>query len=174
MLGLGALVIQRVGHAAQRVDLWLDPWRDPDGSGYQIIQALIALASGGVLGAGLTYGYPEYVPAVHTDYVIVAIGEELGLVGALGTLGLYLIWLQRGLSIAVTSKRSFSALLAVGLTTVLTLQALVILGGTLRLFPLTGITLPLISYGGSSLLVNVLLMGLLLAISEERRGAASV
>lgn len=174
-LGLGALaagaalLVRAFGHARLRLDLWLDPWSDPQGSGYQAVQALIALASGGVLGAGLSYGAPHYIPAVHTDFVIAAIGEELGLVGSLGVVGLYAVLLQRGLAIAVSTPRSFSSLLAVGLTVTTCLQALVILGGTLRLIPLTGITLPFVSYGGSSLLVNVLMLGLLLAISAEAR-----
>lgn len=171
-LGGGLLVVQSFAHARLRFELWLDPWKDADGSGYQIVQALIALASGGVLGSGLTFGYPRYIPAVHTDFVIAAIGEELGLAGTLATLCLYAVWLQRGLTIALRAQTSFGTLLAVGLTTAASLQALIILGGNLRLIPLTGITLPFVSYGGSSLLVNFIMLGLLLAVSAEGRGSA--
>ncbi|MBI4492938.1 MAG: FtsW/RodA/SpoVE family cell cycle protein [Chloroflexi bacterium] len=164
----GALMERLFDHVRVRVAMWLDPWSDAAGRGYQVIQALVAFASGGVLGSGLTYGYPGYIPAVHTDFVIAAIGEELGLIGSLGTVALYMLWLHRGLAIALTRRSSFSTLLAVGLTSAISLQALVILGGTLRLIPLTGITLPFVSYGGSSLLVNFLMLGLLLAVSAER------
>ena len=154
-------------HVRVRFEIWLDPWADPSGSGYQIVQALYALGSGGLLGTGLGQGHPGYVPAAHTDFVIAAIGEELGLVGTLAVVALYLVFLQRGLRVAIRARDSFSALLAAGLTAVVGVQTLVILGGTLRLLPLTGVTLPLISYGGSSILVNFLLIGLLLRISHD-------
>jgi cell division protein FtsW len=131
------------------------------------VQGLTALAAGGIFGSGLTYGYPGYVPAVHTDFMIAAIGEELGLVGTLGVVGLYVVLVHRGLRIAMLARDSFAALLAAGLTSVIGIQTLVILGGTLKLIPLTGVTLPLLSYGGSSVLANFVLLGLLLAISAE-------
>ena len=163
-----ALAYQLFGHVRDRVAVWLDPFADAQGRGYQIVQALYALASGGVLGAGLGYGYPEYIPAVHTDFAIAAIGEELGLLGSLAVVGLYLLLVYRGFRVALRAPDAYLQLLAVGLTTVLGLQALVILGGTTRLIPLTGVTLPFISYGGSSLLVNFAIIGLLLRISAER------
>jgi cell division protein FtsW (lipid II flippase) len=163
-----ALAYQLFGHVRDRVAVWLDPFADAQGRGYQIVQALYALASGGVLGAGLGYGYPEYIPAVHTDFAIAAIGEELGLLGSLGVVALYLLLVYRGFRVALRAPDAYLQLLAVGLTTVLGLQALVILGGTTRLIPLTGVTLPFISYGGSSLLVNFAIIGLLLRISTER------
>ena len=166
---VGAVACYKLfGHVRDRVAIWLDPWAYADGRGYQIVQALIALGSGGLLGSGLGYGYPEYIPAVHTDFIIAAIGEELGLLGTLGTVALYLVLVYRGYRIAVRAPSSYLQLLAAGLTTVLGLQALVILGGTTRLIPLTGITLPFVSYGGSSLLANYLIVGLLLRISAER------
>jgi cell division protein FtsW (lipid II flippase) len=165
---VGATVCyQLFGHVQDRVAIWLDPWAYAQGRGYQIVQALIALGAGGVFGAGLGYGYPEYIPAVHTDFVLAAIGEELGLLGSLAVVGLYLLLVYRGFRIALRAPEPYWQLLAVGLTTVLGLQALVILGGTIRLIPLTGITLPFVSYGGSSLLVNYLAIGLLLRISGE-------
>jgi cell division protein FtsW (lipid II flippase) len=155
-----------------RVETWLDPWATATTTGYQLVQGLTALAAGGVLGTGLTFGYPDYVPAVHTDFMIAAIGEELGLVGSLGVVGLYVVLVHRGLRIAMLTGDSFATLLAAGLTSVLGIQALVILGGTLKLIPLTGVTLPLLSYGGSSVLANYVLLGLLLAVSAEPRRAS--
>lgn len=164
-----ALMYRLFSHVQLRVDLWLDPWSKADTSGYQLVQALTALAAGGLFGSGLTFGYPEYVPAIHTDFIIAAIGEELGLVGSLGVLALYMLFVYRGFKIALSTRDSFAALLAAGLTTVVGIQSLVILGGTLKLMPLTGVTLPLLSYGGSSVLANFILLGLLLAISAEVR-----
>jgi cell division protein FtsW (lipid II flippase) len=161
-------------HVRLRVSIWLDPWSQAEGGGYQLVQALMALGAGGVLGSGLGQGYPEYIPAVHTDFIIAAIGEELGLVGALATVALYMLLVERGLRASLSSTDGFGALLAAGLTAVVGIQALVILGGTLRLMPLTGITLPLVSYGGSSILANFILLGLLLRVSAERiKGHAS-
>lgn len=162
------------GHVQQRVDNWLDPWRDPQGAGFQTIQALYAFARGGMLGVGLGAGLPTIggrlpVPAVHTDYPLAALGEELGLVGLLAILGLYLVVVVRGLRIAAVAHDEFRAILASGLSLVIGIQAFIIAAGNLKLIPLTGITLPLISYGGSSLLANALAIGLLLALSD--RGA---
>ena len=167
---LGADLLYRLFSVVKiRVETWLDPWATATTTGYQLVQGLTALAAGGVLGTGLTFGYPDYVPAVHTDFMIAAIGEELGLVGSLGVVGLYVVLVHRGLRIAMLTGDSFATLLAAGLTSVLAIQALVILGGTLKLIPLTGVTLPLLSYGGSSVLANYVLLGLLLAVSAEPR-----
>ncbi|MGQ9483190.1 FtsW/RodA/SpoVE family cell cycle protein [Chloroflexus sp.] len=149
-----------------RVSVWLDPWTSAQG--YQIVQAIYALASGGIFGAGLGRGVPEYVPAVHTDFIFVAIGEELGLAGTLAVLIAYMLLIFRGyhLALAIPGRfRGFEQLLVVGLTSIIAVQAFIILGGNLRLIPLTGITLPFISYGGSSIVVNFLIIGLLLRIS---------
>lgn len=168
MFFVGAsLLYQLFDHVQLRVDIWLDPWASANGGGYQLVQGLTALAAGGLVGTGLTYGYPEYVPAAHTDFVIAAIGEELGLAGSLGVLALYVLLVHRGFHIALRTRDTFAALLAVGLTSVIGIQALVILGGTLKLMPLTGVTLPLLSYGGSSILANFILLGLLLSTSHE-------
>jgi cell division protein FtsW (lipid II flippase) len=162
------------GHVQQRVDNWIDPWRDPSGAGFQTVQALYALGRGGLLGVGLGAGLPLIggrlpVPAVHTDYPLAALGEELGLIGLLAILGLYLVIVERGLRIAAAAHDDFRALLAAGLSLVVGIQAFIIAAGNLKLIPLTGITLPLVSYGGSSLLANALVVGLLLALSD--RGA---
>src|SRR5207302_4044213 len=122
---------------------------------------------GGVFGTGLDMGSPRYIPAVHTDFVIAAVGEELGLVGTLAVISLFVLLIQRGFLIALRARSGFSALLASGLTSVLALQALIILAGTLELIALTGITLPFVSYGGSSVVANFVIVGLLLRISDE-------
>ncbi len=155
-----------------RVAVWLDPWATAQGSGYQLVQATYALASGNVFGEGLGRGTPAIVPAIHTDFIFTAVGEELGLMGTLGVLVAYLLLVFRGYHIALTLPgrfRGFEQLLAVGLTTVLAIQAFVIIGGNLRIIPLTGITLPFMSYGGSSILINFLIIGLLLRISAGYR-----
>ncbi len=159
-------------HVRERVGVWLDPFADPLGAGFQIVQALHAFARGGILGVGLGAGLPEIagrlpVPAVHTDFPLAAFGEEIGLAGVLAILGLYLVVLERGLRIAASAADPFRALLAAGLALVIGVQALVIAGGDLRIIPLTGITLPFISYGGSSILANSLVVGLLLALSDR-------
>lgn len=158
------------GYVRTRVDVWLHPFAYADGSGYQIAQALYAVAHGSVLGAGLGQGFPGYIPAVHTDFVFAAIAEELGMTGAFGLIALYLLLIFRGLRVALAQPTDFSALLAVGCTAVLALQALVIIAGNLSLIPITGITLPFISYGGSSILVNYLIIALLLRLSTRRMG----
>jgi cell division protein FtsW (lipid II flippase) len=172
LLVAGAAAATAVEHVRVRVANWIDPWSQATGSGYQLVQALYALASGGVFGAGLDAGSPRYIPAVHTDFVIAAIGEELGLVGSLAVINLFVVLTLLGLRVAVRARSGFNALLATGITAVLALQALIILAGTLKLIPMTGITLPFVSYGGSSVLVNFLLIGLLLSISQEESATA--
>jgi cell division protein FtsW len=168
LLVLGFALANRVfEHVHTRVVIWLDPWSTRDTIGYQLVQALYAFASGGVFGTGLDLGSPRYIPAVHTDFVIAAIGEELGLVGTLAVVSLFVLLVQRGFLIALHARSGFSALLAAGLTSVVALQALIILAGTLELIPLTGITLPFVSYGGSSVVANFVIVGLLLRISHE-------
>lgn len=172
----GAAVLYRlVPHVAIRVDMWLNPWTDPQGAGYQIIRALYAFARGGVLGTGLGAGLPQVgtvpaIPAIHTDFVFAAIGEELGMLGAIAVCCLYLVIAERGLRIAARAGDEFQALLATGLTLVVVVQAALIIGGNLKLVPLTGITLPFVSYGGSSLLANSIVVGLLLALSDRGLG----
>jgi cell division protein FtsW (lipid II flippase) len=150
-----------------RVEVWLDPWSRALEQGYQVVQALVALASGGILGSGIGYGHPGYIPAVSTDFIIAAIGEEMGLAGSLAVVALFMLIVYRGFRIALGGRREFSVLLAAGLTAVLGIQAVVILAGTTKLIPLTGITLPFISYGGSSIVTNFIILGLLVRISQE-------
>jgi len=159
-------------HVRDRVATWLDPWADPLGTGYQTIQALHAFARGGLLGTGLGAGLPTVggqlpIPAVHTDFPLAALGEELGMAGVLAVLGCYLVVVARGLRIAAAAADDVRALLCAGLALVIGVQAAIIAAGNLKLIPLTGITLPFISYGGSSLLVNGLIVGLLLAFSDR-------
>ena len=180
VLGLGAFVIGAgalyfvFGHVRTRIDIWLDPFADPSGTGYQVVQALHAFARGGLIGTGLGGGLPTIagrppIPALHTDFPFAALGEELGLVGILAILGLYLVLVERGLRIAAAAQDEFRAILAAGLSLVIGVQAFIIAGGNLKLIPLTGITLPFVSYGGSSLLANAVIVGLLLALSERIR-----
>jgi cell division protein FtsW (lipid II flippase) len=152
-----------------RVQNWLDPWQDPFVAGYQPIQSDFALASGGLLGRGFAQGQPWYIPAVETDYIFSAIGEELGLLGTLAMLTMFLLLTVRGFTIAMRAQDGFAQLLAAGLTAIIAFQTIIIVGGVIRIIPLTGITLPFISYGGSSLLSNFALIGLLLHISSLPR-----
>lgn len=169
---IGASVLyQAFPHVRTRVDVWLDPYADPLGAGYQSIHALYAFGRGGILGTGLGAGLPQVgtalaIPLVHTDFVFAALAEELGLLGSVALCGIYLVIAERGLRIAARAADAFQALLAAGLTLVIVLQAALIMAGTLRLVPLTGITLPFVSYGGSSLLSNAVVIGLLLALSD--------
>ena len=160
---------QAFGRVAIRVQNWLDPWQDPRFAGFQPVQSDYALATGGFFGTGLGLGQPWYIPEVQTDYVFSALGEELGLLGTVAILALYLVLVMRGYLIALTTPDGFACLVAVGLATILGLQTLIIVGGVIRIIPLTGITLPFVSYGGSSLLTNFLIVGLLLHISGMRR-----
>jgi cell division protein FtsW (lipid II flippase) len=169
-----ALMYRLFGHVQQRVDIWLDPFADPLGAGYQVIHALYAFARGGILGTGLGNGLPAVgggqpggIPEIHTDFPFAALGEELGLIGILAILGLYLVVIERGLRIAASAADDFRAILAAGLSLVVGVQAFIIAAGNLKLIPLTGITLPFVSYGGSSLLANAVVVGLLLALSDR-------
>ena len=153
-------------HVRARLDIWLDPWSDPNGRAYQIVQSLFALGSGGALGSGLTYGFPLLIPEVHTDFIFAAIGEELGLAGAGAVMLLYMLMVYRAFRIALTAATPFRLLLAAGLAVLLALQVFVIVGGVTKFLPLTGITLPLVSYGGSSIVATFILLGILLAVSE--------
>jgi cell division protein FtsW (lipid II flippase) len=152
-----------------RVDVWLHPLSQDQGQGYQIAQALYAFGHGGLLGTGIGQGFPEYIPAVHTDFVFAAIGEELGATGAFGVIALYVLFVARGLQIALRQPTDFGTLLALGCTGILGIQSLVIVAGNLALIPITGITLPFISYGGSSILANFVMLALLLRLSAVGR-----
>ncbi len=171
---IGATALYFVfSHVQTRVDIWLDPWADPSGKGYQIVQSLFSLASGGLFGRGLGQGYlilqsgNTIIPHLESDFIFSAIGEELGLVGGIGIILLYLIFTYRGLRVAMQSRDDFSRLLATGLTSIFALQAFIIIGGVIKLIPLTGITLPFVSYGGSSVVANFVLLALLLRASDK-------
>jgi cell division protein FtsW (lipid II flippase) len=163
----GYVMYRLVPHVGTRIDIWLDPFAAPETTGYQIIQALYAFARGGLLGTGLGAGIPTTIPAVETDFPFAALGEELGLVGILAILGIYLVVIERGLRIGAAAGDDFRSLLATGLALVVGVQAFIIAAGNLKLIPLTGITLPFISYGGSSMVVNGIVVGLLLALSDK-------
>jgi cell division protein FtsW (lipid II flippase) len=162
-----------VPHVQDRISIWLDPWQDPFAEGYQLVQSIYAIAGGGLFGQGLGRGIlitPEgnpYIPFLQTDFIFAAIAQELGLAGAVGVVLLYIVFLYRGLRIAMMAADGFSKLLAVGLSSALAIQAFIIIGGVTRLIPLTGITLPFISYGGSSIVANFVLVGLLLIVSNH-------
>ena len=171
--GAAVLAWRVFDNVQSRVDLWIDPWSRFGGTtaggdkGRQAVQAWFAFANGGMFGTGLGQGSPNKIPAVQNDYIFAAIGEELGLVGATALLIAFLLMIGAGLSIAVKAQRPFEKLLATGLTTILGVQAFVIMGGVTRLLPLTGVTLPFVSYGGSSLVANFALLALLMRISDS-------
>jgi cell division protein FtsW (lipid II flippase) len=150
-----------------RVDAWLNPWVDPSGRAYQIVQSLLAIANGGLFGRGPGLGSPGLVPISHSDFIFTAIAEETGLVGVVGLLVLLALLISRGLRIALLAPGRFRRLLATGITTYFGIQSLLIIGGNLRVLPLTGVTLPFVSYGGSSLLTSFVALLALLLISNQ-------
>ncbi|MEO5901650.1 MAG: FtsW/RodA/SpoVE family cell cycle protein, partial [Ilumatobacteraceae bacterium] len=154
-------------HVQTRVAIWRDPWPQYQGKGYQIIQSMFALANGGTGGTGLGLGSPNKIPEVKNDFIFAAIGEEMGLIGATAVLIAFLLMIGAGLRIAIRSERPFEKLLATGLTAIVGVQAFIIIGGVIRVVPLTGITLPFVSYGGSSLLANYILLALLVRVSDS-------
>lgn len=166
----GFIAYQLFAVVQLRIDIWLNPWPEADGRAYQIVQSLLAFGSGGIFGTGVGQGYPDYIPVVHSDFVFSALAEEWGLLGVIAVLSGFAIFVMRGLRIGMThAGRPFHTLLAVGLTMMLAVQALLIMGGVLKVLPLTGVTLPFMSYGGSSLLVSFVMLGLLMRLSSEVR-----
>ena len=158
---------QTFTHVQTRVDVWLNPWDDVLDRGYQIAQATYAFAWGGVSGVGLGQGFGNRVPVAESDFIFAIIGEELGLLGTTAILVLYLVIVGSGYRIAMRATNPFQKLLAVGLTTLIGVQSFIIMAGVTRLLPLTGLTLPFVSYGGSSLVSNWILIALLLRLSDE-------
>ena len=166
-LGGAGIAYKLFGHVRDRVSVLIDPWSVAHGKGFQIVQSLFAFGTGGFAGTGLGLGNPQLIPNAPTDFVFSAIGEELGLLGTVAVLMAILLFVGSGYRIAVQADRPFPKLFAAGLTTIIGVQAFVIIGGVTRVIPLTGVTLPFISYGGSSLLANFVILALLMRISDD-------
>jgi cell division protein FtsW (lipid II flippase) len=154
-------------HVQLRVRTWLNPWASPDDEGFQILQSLFNIADGGLTGTGLGAGFSQTIPEVQTDFIFTAVASELGLLGATALLLAFLVFVYRGIKIALLARDDASKLLAFGLTAMFAIQTLVIVGGVTKAIPLTGITLPFVSYGGSSVVGNFVLTALLLVVSEK-------
>lgn len=161
----GSAGVLFVNHVRVRVDTWLDPWKDIAGKGYQITQSLFAIGAGGFFGTGLGLGRPDYIPEVETDFIFSAICEEMGIFGGAAIVLLYFILTYRGIKIALSIRNTFIKVMALGVTLVFGFQTFIIVGGVIKLIPLSGITLPFVSYGGSSLVVSFVALGILQAIS---------
>ncbi|MEE1199562.1 MAG: FtsW/RodA/SpoVE family cell cycle protein [Christensenellales bacterium] len=169
-LGMGCVAAVAAYHAMphvqDRIAIWINPWQTPQDEGYQLVQALIAIGSGGMFGMGLGLGSPRIIPLYHSDFIFASMAEEFGLLFSICLLAVYVIIILRGLIVAMNARTSFHSLTAFGLVVLLGLQTMLIVGGNTKLLPLTGVTLPLISYGGSSLVSTMFSMGLLLGISS--------
>ncbi len=165
-----------LSHIRVRVDMWLNPWDDLDGKGYQITQSLFAIASGGFFGTGIGLGNPDMIPEVANDFIFSAICEEMGIFGGVAVILLYFILCYRGFKLALKAHNAFDRAVAAGITAMFGIQTFIIIGGVIKLIPMTGVTLPFVSYGGSSLTTSFMALGILQAVSagtarEEREGA---
>lgn len=169
LLAIAGLVAYQLFSVVElRVDIWLNPWPEANGRAYQIVQSLMAFASGSVFGQGIGQGSPTYIPVVHSDFVFAAMAEEYGLLGVIAMVSALAVFIARGLRLAMQQQaRPFYGLLAVGLAMQIAIQSGLIMAGVLKLLPLTGVTLPFVSYGGSSLVMSFISVGLLLRISAE-------
>lgn len=172
LAGLGAGAASAVvayylfDHVRTRVEIWQNPWADPQDKAYQIVQALIAIGSGGAFGMGLGLGMPRNIPLYHSDFIFAAVSEEFGWIFAVCVLAVYVLIIMRGVSVAMSARTSFHAMTAFGVVAMIGLQTLVIVGGVIKLIPLTGVTLPFVCSGGSSMVACMGMMGMLLGISS--------
>ena len=166
VLGAGVMSVL-LSQVHQRITVWLDPWSHASGIGYQAVQALYAMGSGGIAGTGLGLGRPDLIPVVSSDYIFAGIGEELGMVGCTIIVAAFVLLVGACLRTALRARSDFSKLLTAGLSAVLGFQAFFIMAGVLRLLPVTGVTLPFVAYGGSSLVANYILIGLVARVSDE-------
>ena len=165
----GFVAYRAFDHVERRIQAWIDPFGQFNDAGYQTVQGLFAMGSGSLTGSGIGLGRPDLIPAAATDFIFAAVAEEMGLAGSLAVLAAFALFIAAGFGIAIRSRDRFRKYLAGGLTIVVALQAIIILGGIVRLLPITGITLPFMSYGGSSLIANMLIITLLLRVSHEER-----
>ena len=164
--GAAALGYAMFAHVKKRVAVWRNPWADYDNAGFQIVQALVAIASGGLFGVGLGLGSPRVIPVYHTDMIFAVICEQFGIIFGLCVLMMYAAIIIRGATIAMGARYSFHALLAMGCTVILGVQTFIIIGGVIKLIPLTGVTMPFVSYGGTSLVSSLCIIGLLQGVSS--------
>lgn len=166
--GVGAAVMgyKMFAHVKKRVAIWLNPWSDYENSGFQIVQSLMAIASGGLFGVGLGLGSPKTIPVYYTDFIFAVICEQFGLIFGLCVLLMYVAIIWRGATTAMAARTSFHGLLAMGCTIMLGLQTFVIIGGVIKMIPLTGVTMPFVSYGGTSLVSSLCLVGLLQGVAS--------
>lgn len=166
--GAAYIGFKYMSHIQDRVAIWLDPFADEYNKGYQIAQSIFAIGEGGFIGRGIGVGSPYYIPFVSSDFIFAAICEEMGVLGGVAVLMLYFLLVYRGFKIALSTTNQFSKAVAVGLSVVLGVQTFIIVGGVTKLIPLTGITLPFISFGGSSMLSTFIIVGMLQAISSVK------
>ena len=168
LVAVGGYAVYQVSSKIQeRVSNFIDPFADFDGIGNQPANALISLSWGGITGTGLGYGHPELVPVAHSDYILAALGEELGFVGIAAVLSLFAVFITRGFRTAMQARDSYGKLLASGLALTIVIQIFVVAGGVSAMLPMTGLTTPFMSAGGSSVMANYILLGLLLRISNS-------
>lgn len=168
ILGGGAFASYKLfSHVRTRVEVWQDPWSVYQDGGYQIVQGLMALASGGLLGVGLGRGMPEVIPVRSSDYIFAVIGEEFGIIIGIFVIIFYLVFIVRGILIALDARSTYDALLVFGCTAMLSLQSFIIIGGVIKLIPLTGITMPFVSYGGSSILASMIKLGIIEGVAVK-------